>query len=419
MVSCVNLIFEKRESNKLISIIIQTFALFQFAGSRFCLGGLSLIDLFSGAGGLTLGAARAGFDVAAAFENDPHAVETHKKNFPRTKLFEQDLSNDSIFDAFESLESPIAGVIGGPPCQGFSSIGRQSPDDIRNSLFVRFFECVRFLGPDFYLAENVMGILNPKYDSLRARAFALVSEYEQLDPLVIRASEYGVPTSRTRVFFIGYRKRGERDFCIGSLNETKKNAQTVYVETALKGLPQDIRSSKDNRGCRCIDPGFMEWARSEGHPFFERVVGKIPEGVGDPDTINLYNHKGIVTGCFATRHTEAVKKRFKALKNGSRDCISKAVRLDPNGFCPTIRAGTGPEKGSYQAVRPIHYSRNRVITPREAARLQGFPDWFAFPETIWHSFRQIGNSVSPLVGEMILDLIRQAIEGSGENARES
>jgi len=80
-----------------------------------------------------------------------------------------------------------------------------------------------------------------------------------------------------------------------------------------------------------------------------------------------------------------------------------------NGFCPTLRAGTGPEKGSYQAVRPLHPTENRVITPREAARLQGFPDWFQFSPTKWHSFRQIGNSVSPILSERIFAVIRKAL----------
>jgi DNA (cytosine-5)-methyltransferase 1 len=97
------------------------------------------------------------------------------------------------------------------------------------------------------------------------------------------------------------------------------------------------------------------------------------------------------------------------LQYGKMDSRTKSVRLDPNGFCPTLRAGTGPEKGSFQAVRPIHYSRPRVITPREAARLQGFPDWFQFDTTKWHSFRQIGNSVSPLVSEFIMTKVAEVL----------
>ena len=92
---------------------------------------------------------------------------------------------------------------------------------------------------------------------------------------------------------------------------------------------------------------------------------------------------------------------------GKTDKISKFPRLSWNGLCPTIRAGTDHRRGSYQAARPIHPEKNRVITPREAARLQGFPDWFQFSPTKWHSFRQIGNSISPLLAEAILSVIRQ------------
>ena len=99
----------------------------------------------------------------------------------------------------------------------------------------------------------------------------------------------------------------------------------------------------------------------------------------------------------------------KRLGYGKQDKVSKSTKLKPNGFCPTLRAGTGPDKGSYQAVRPIHYKHARVITPREAARLQGFPDWYQLPETIWHGFRQIGNSVSPIAAEQVLSAIYQKL----------
>ena len=112
-------------------------------------------------------------------------------------------------------------------------------------------------------------------------------------------------------------------------------------------------------------------------------------------------------GASETRHSKKVIERYSEIKQGETDRFSKSRRIDPDGFCPTLRAGTGRDKGSYQAVRPLHPTENRVITPREAARLQGFPDWFQFHPTKWHSFRQIGNSVSPILAEYILSVIKK------------
>lgn len=372
---------------------------------------LAVIDLFAGAGGLSLGAARAGFNVIAAFENNPKAAETHRINFPSTLLYERDITSERLFEDINLLDQKISGIIGGPPCQGFSSMGHQEPTDVRNNLFVRFFECINVVKPDFFVAENVMGILNPKYDQLRDQAFSLISkEYKQLNPLVVKADEYGAPTTRTRVFFIGWRKATDLRLTEGDFRRESDSCQKVYVAEALRGLPERIHCSQANTGSRKIDPAFFQWVKENRNPFFERVIGMIPQGVGDQQTIDMYLQNKTVTACYATRHTNAVRQRFKTIKAGEKDLISKAIRLDPEGLCPTLRAGTGPDRGSYQAVRPIHYSQHRVITAREAARLQGFPDWFALPQAIWHCFRQIGNSVSPLVAEKILNVIYRSVE---------
>jgi DNA (cytosine-5)-methyltransferase 1 len=143
--------------------------------------------------------------------------------------------------------------------------------------------------------------------------------------------------------------------------------------------------------------------------FFDAAVGRVPHGVGNPDSLELLADN-LVTGCIGTKHSNDLIRRYAALDYGESDAKTKSVKLDPNGYCPTLRAGTGPDRGSFQAVRPIHHLRPRVITPREAARLQGFPDWYQFDETKWHSFRQIGNSVSPLVAEFVLSKVRKVLQ---------
>lgn len=369
----------------------------------------NVIDLFAGAGGLSLGAARAGFKVVTAVENDKYAIETHTKNFPGTKHLNADITTLKGSDLLEKSnlkKGDLTGLIGGPPCQGFSSIGKQSLDDNRNDLFTHFFRLVAETQPQFFLAENVPGILLHRYDDLRDQAFKLLGDsYEWLNPIKIVASDYGAPTTRKRIFFIGF-KKGASD----SLSETafapRKDMESVYVGRALNGLPVEISPDWQTEDA--------SWQPVEtlGDTYYEtRMRAFIPEGIGESSSIERYEKRKEVSGCLGTVHSDKVAQRYANLKPGEKDKVSKAVKLKEQGFCPTLRAGTASDKGSYQAVRPIHYSTARVITPREAARLQGFPDWFVFHPTKWHSFRQIGNSVSPLVSEYLLAAIRSHLEG--------
>ena len=373
----------------------------------------NVIDLFSGAGGLSLGAARAGFNVVAAVENDKFAIDTHTRNFPNVQHLQQDITALAATDIRSKIKidnNDLFGVIGGPPCQGFSSIGNQNVYDSRNVLFHKFFKIVAELHPDFYLVENVPGILNKKYNELRTAALSQLDGYTELPPLTIRAFDYGAPTFRTRIFFIGYRndlknKITEQDF----INAKVPQNTTPVVEDALRGLPKMICFSENNTGQCVIDESYLADKTLPEDYFHSRVIGHIPHGVGQKNSIDDYLEHGIVSGCFFTNHTAEVLDRYRKVKCGKADKISKSIKLKPNSFCPTIRAGTDSERGSYQAVRPLHYESSRVITPREAARLQGFPDWFNFQPTIWHSFRQIGNSVSPLVAERIMSVIYQKL----------
>lgn len=365
-----------------------------------------VIDLFAGVGGLSLGAARAGFDVVAAVELDKQAIETHSTNFPKTVHIQEniaELSGKTLLDKADLVDGKLAGLIGGPPCQGFSSIGKRHVNDVRNDLFVHFFRLIAETNPAFFVAENVMGILDPIYKNIREKAFSQLSDtYTRLDPIIVKANEYGVPTIRKRVFFIGYDHRRFRTDLTVDLFAPDPNENVIYVEHALLGLPADIDPNwqKAEQGWRKIHN-----ERMFHDSFFGRIADSIPKNVGNLHLIERYIEKGEVSGCLGTKHIPEVVARFASLNYGQQDPISKAVKLNPQGFCPTLRAGTGREKGSFQAVRPVHFDKPRVITPREAARLQGFPDWFVFHPTKWHSFRQIGNSVSPIAAEKILQIL--------------
>ncbi len=362
---------------------------------------LTVIDLFAGVGGLSLGARRAGFKLLAAVENDPIALTTHQQNFPSVRHLNADISSltgKKLLSEIKLKSGKLDGLIGGPPCQGFSSIGKRNVKDKRNDLFVNFFQLVKEVQPRFYVAENVLGILDKKHDKMRRKAFELVQkEYDLPISIKVRANEYGVPTTRTRVFFIGYR-RPYLDALNNNSFAPPQDARPIYVKDALNGLPANISPDwqAEKESWRVIEP------ISDDGFYGARIAGHIPDGMGDKNAIERYTKSQEVSGCFGTRHGSQIIARFNKLRAGEVDQISRLPRLDLNGFCPTIRAGTNVDKGAHQSPRPVHPLFPRVITPREGARLQGFPDWFVFHPTKWHSFRQIGNSVSPLVAESLL-----------------
>ena len=294
--------------------------------------------------------------------------------------------------------------LAGPRAKGFSAIGKRDRNDTRNKLFVEFFRIVAEVHPLFFLAENVPGILRKNNCDTIKEAFSLVeNKYVVLPPMEFVANEYGVPTTRKRIFFFGYLREGLKSLTVNSFKPSP-SVETVNVKDALCGLPTTIDPNwqKEEQGWQVV--------HAEGKSgYAQRLHGHIPLGVGDRSALERLRNCNEASGFLGTVHSAKVAERYGNTKCGRYDAISKSYRLDSNGFCPTLRAGTGPDQGSFQAVRPIHPTEARVITPREAARLQGFPDWFQFSPTKWHSFRQIGNSVSPILAEEILSVIAKSL----------
>ena len=367
----------------------------------------TVVDLFSGVGGLSLGAARAGFTVAGGVELDPIAAEFHALNFPNAKHIVEDvggLTGASILKTCGLSTSALSGLVGGPPCQGFSVTGKRDKKDPRNLLFGHFFRLVGEMNPAFFVAENVPGILRAENAQIVDAALQqLPSKYLVLPPIKVKASDYGAPTTRTRVFFVGFDPSRVRSLDAGDF-APPPDAEDIRVRHALDGLP-DVRDHWQNeeQSWRFVRPPRFTGA------FADRVHGHIPSGVGDALAISRQKVRK-VSGFLGTKHSAETERRFAGLQQGAIDPVYRSQRLHLDGLCPTLRAGTNSDKGSYQAVRPIHPKKARVISPREAARLQGFPDWFVFHPTKWHSFRQIGNSVSPLVAEAVLSRLASALK---------
>ena len=379
-------------------------------GGRRHLSVVNVVDLFCGVGGLSLGAARAGFTVHGAVDVDPKALDAHRRNFPGTVHLSADISELTGQSIKRRLGlKKVDGIIGSPPCQGFSAIGKSDRYDPRNKLFVDFFRIVSETLPKFFLAENVPGMMREKYRGIREKAFSLVGgKYAILRPMKFAANDYGAPTTRRRVFFVGFLKDSIEPLAREHF-EAGPGIETVRVRDALRGLPSYV-----DPHCQAKEQGWLAvGSRGADGGYARRLRGHVPPGVGDRAALRRLRASGEVSGFLGTVHSAEVAGRYAAVRPGKHDPISKSSRLDSDGFCPTLRAGTGPDQGSFQAVRPIHPTEGRVITPREAARLQGFPDWFQFSPTKWHSFRQIGNSVSPILAERVFAVIAGALGAAG------
>lgn len=366
----------------------------------------AIIDLFCGCGGFGLGAELAGFHTAVAVDVDKTLQSAYSRNFPGTRVINADLSEmneESWRIVLNNVQ--VEGVIGGPPCQGYSRMGHSDKNDPRRSLLRHYFRTVNIIRPKFFVMENVEGLMDEKnvYE-LENALKTLSSDYTVLKPTVLDASEFGAPTKRRRVIVVGY-LQGEISALTVEDFKPEPNLLTT-VREAISDLPSPLNRFQTSN----LNDYSWNLLKSENQlSAYARLMRQLPpENLGWGKAVQELKN-GRVSGFLNTRHSEAVAARYKATQPGAVDKVSKSKRLAWDGQCPTLRAGTGSDKGSHQAVRPLHPEEGRVITVREAARLQGFPDWFTFHHTKWHSFRMIGNSVSPIVSRTIMETVYTAL----------
>ncbi len=358
------------------------------------------IDLFAGAGGLSLGFERAGFDIAVAVEIDPIHCATHEFNFPYCKTICQDVCDIAGSDILRLAGidgSEVAVVFGGAPCQGFSLIGKRALDDPRNALVHHFVRLVLELRPAYFVFENVKGLtVGRQRQVLDEMVDALAGDYDVLLPYrVLNAADYGVPQNRHRLFLIGARK----DYPLP--NYPQLHVRRVTVREAIGDLP-DADDVFELIG--------RDWAEVRyGQP--SDYARKMRGLVDDPEDLGYRRSfdPSLLTSSLRTAHTDKSRRRFSETKWGKVEPISRFLKLDPEGQCNTLRAGTASDRGAFTSPRPIHPHAHRVVTNREAARLHSYPDWFRFHVTKWHGFRQIGNSVPPLLGQAIAGRIIRAL----------
>jgi DNA (cytosine-5)-methyltransferase 1 len=365
------------------------------------------VDLFSGAGGLSLGFEQAGFDILAAVEIDPIHCATHEFNFPFWDVICRSIENIKAKD-IRSLSKigsqEIDVVFGGPPCQGFSMIGKRELNDSRNLLIGHFLRVVLELKPKYFVMENVSGITIGEHKKL---LLEIISEfkrngYDIAEPYrVLNALNYGVPQNRKRLFLIGGQKGRILPDYPKPFTSPPSQMLKNYLNLPLGPTVQDAINDLPDVG---KFPELFEKdsvkAKYGKASEYAKILRGIIESPDDYSYGREYN-QSLLTSSALTVHTRKSIERFSKTKIGSTEPISRFYRLDPNGTCNTLRAGTASNRGAFTSPRPLHPYQPRCITVREAARLHSYPDWFRFHVTKWHGFRQIGNSVPPMLGKSV------------------
>ena len=335
---------------------------------------MKIIDLFCGIGGLSLGFEQAGFEVCAAVDMWADAVKTYNHNRKEkvAKVISVEDFNEKELSSIIATEK-ITGIIGGPPCQGFSTVGKREIDDPRNKMYLEFYKAVKLVNPDFFVIENVKGML-----TLNKGAFVkdLLKRFGEdglgytISYQLLNAADYGIPQNRYRVFYVGI-----------------KNKKFVFPE------PFDYKlTAKD--GISDLEGATQEKYGSEPQNDFQRVMrGNIKKPLNQD----------------YTTHTEKTISIISQVPDGGniRDLPEEIwhVRKYNKAF---ERMGTFKPSNTIDTGHRnyYHYSEPRIPTVRESARIQSFPDSFEILGTRGSQYKQVGNAVPPMLSKIIAERIK-------------
>lgn len=363
---------------------------------------MKVIDLFAGCGGFSTGFIQAGYDVSKAVEFDVSIAKTYQLNHPNTKMIVADIGMVDNHDYFSEGEADI--IIGGPPCQGFSMAGARIRggfiDDPRNYLFKHYFNVVKIVKPQIFIIENVKGILTMSQGAIFNEIVNLFSDKNNFDGdkyyvhhKVVNGLNFGIPQHRERVIIIGVKNH---DFDIEYLFKQTYSAiienqpnyfDKVTVWDAISNIPHPT----DDGMCLA----------SPAITIYQMYLSN--------DVQTLYNNN-------ATSHTGVSVKRMKNIKQGDNwTCLDEEIhsvhsgaygRLEKFGVSPTITTRFDTPSGG----KFIHPIEDRTLTPREAARIQSFPDTFVFYGKKSSICKQIGNAVPPKIAYFLAKLTRRVLD---------
>ena len=372
--------------------------------------GLTYADFFCGAGGLSWGFHRVGYKLSLANDIQDYCVDTIAINHPEVP--EKHIIVGDINDVLSKIEdlsryTKIDVVVGGPPCQGFSMANRQRLiDDPRNHLYKSFIKGIDILKPKFFVMENVRGILGVKEQ--------IIQDFFKIGYTatahLLNAKDFGVPQNRERVIFIGN--------CLGIDNE--RIFEKVFSYSTKTG-GRVLSDALDNMPCLSAKrvPNSTENEDSEsGYTFGiypnenNEYIQNINEG---RKQYILFNHKARYNNdrdieIFSRLHpgdnsTDPKIADIMPYKTREKIFKDKYFKLEPNKPCKTITSHMQFDCNMY-----IHPSQARGLTPREAARIQSFPDDYFFRGSYTKTYMQVGNSVPPLLGEALARAIKETIE---------
>lgn len=363
---------------------------------------MKIIDLFAGCGGLSIGFIQAGFSVEKAVEFDPVIADTYQRNHPEVDVIVDDIKNIDTSDMFVGTMANV--IIGGPPCQGFSMAGARIRqgfiDDPRNYLFKHYFNVVKAVMPKVFVMENVKGISTMQggkiFDEIK-RIFqdpvALNGRPYRIYHRIINAVDFGVPQRRERMIIIG---------------------------TLVDGADIDILWEKT-----------IKDIKKEYPTYFDKVtvwdaIGNLPvtseDGVIDnplPETPYekyLSSDTQIITNHTQSHHSKVVIERMQQIKSGENyTVLNEQINSIHSGsygrLCWDEPASTITTRFDTPAGgRFIHPDEDRTLTPREAARLQSFPDSYVFYGDKRSISRQIGNAVPPKVSYFLARLVKNIMD---------
>lgn len=346
------------------------------------------IDIFSGAGGLSIGAKMAGIRIKNAIEVDSSAAQTFMKNHKGTTVLQEDIQN---LDPHELIEEnkPIFIIMGGPPCQGFSlsNTRTRNMNNEKNYLFKEFVRFVEIIRPDWFVLENVYGITNingGETQTMIEDCFRAIEGYNNISSSILWASDYGVPQNRNRFFMVGNRLGIDFTF-------PKKHPKKVTVEEAISDLP----------------------SLTNGEMLVEAQYTKALEEAS-PYAQLMRQGSDMARQNYVSRNNQLVIERYKHIGQGQNwKAIPDSLMQN---YADKERCHSGIYRrlcsdkpsvviSNYRKSMLIHPWEDRGLSVREAARLQSFPDSFMFEGSLMHMQQQIGNAVPPLLAKAVFKQI--------------